>query len=206
MKHLKSIMLFVLIAFAFTAKAQTIQDVLSDKNIPITYYGIDFTKALLIGDSKARVSDIVARQYAGINDLMVNEADKYDFAGAFKRKELPANLELAKKRNDGIDSNKIVSSNTADYNHLSESDAAAIIKNYKTAGTDGLGLLLVVDAMSKPRERISAWVILFDNKTKKIVLNERHEGKVGMAFSFRTYWASGIKNIISSLASTNKKR
>lgn len=206
MKHLKPILVLALVALSFSLKAQTIQDVLSDKSIPITFYGIDFTKARLIGDVNAKKGDIVARQYAGINDLMIKEASKYDFAAAFNRSELTANLEAVKKRNDAIDSNKILSSNTADYNHLTESDVAAIIKNFKTDGSVGYGLLLVADAMSKSHERMSGWVVLFDNETKKILLNERHEGKVGMAFSFRNYWAAGIKNIISSLAAKNKKR
>jgi hypothetical protein len=60
--------------------------------------------------------------------------------------------------------------------------------------------------MNKAQERMSAWIVLFDNKTKKIILNERHEGKISAAFGFRNYWASGIKNIITSLTAANKKR
>lgn len=206
MKNLKPILLCALIALSVNLKAQTSQDVLSDKNIPIIFYGIDFTKSLLIGDANAKKGDIVARQFTGINDLMIKESDKYNFAGAFNRKELPANLEFVKKRNEAIDSNKIVSSNTEDFNHLKEGDVGNLVKNFKTDGSAGYGLLLVVDAMSKPDARISGWIVLFDNKTKRILLNERHEGKVGMAFSFRNYWAAGIKNIISSIAGKNKKR
>lgn len=206
MKHLKPIFVFALLAMSFGLKAQTIQEVLSDKNIPVTFYGIDFTKALLIGDANAKPDDIVARQYTGINDLMIKESDKYDVAGAFKRNEIPANLGIVQKRNEAINPDRILSSNTTDYNHLTENDAVAVVKSFKTDGSAGVGVLFVVDAMSKAQERLSAWVVVFDNTTKKIILNERHEGKVGMSFSFRNYWAAGIKNVINSLAAKNKKR
>lgn len=208
MKHLKLAFLFSFAAFIFTstAKSQTIQDVLSDKNIDITFYGIDFTKALLIGDATAKTDEIVARQYANINDLMINESKKYDIAGAFKRIEIPANLEIVKSRNEKINPNAILSANTTDYNHLTEADIVTLIKGFKPQSKEGLGLLFVVDAMSKAQSRISAWAVLFDNKSKKIILNERHEGKVGMAFGFRNYWAAGLKNIILSIAEKNKNR
>ncbi len=206
MKHLKPIFIFALIVLSFNLKAQTIQDVLADKSIPVTFYGVDFTKALLIGDSKANPDDIVNRQYTGINDLMIKESDKYNVAAAFNRVEVPAVLETVKKRNESIKPDKILSSNTTDYNRLTENDAAAVLKSFKTDGSAGVGVLFVVDAMNKAQEKMSAWVLVFDNKTKKIILNERHEGKVGMSFSFRNYWAAGLKNIILSLNAKNRKR
>lgn len=206
MKNLRSLFVLALLAFSFSLNAQTIRDVLSDKSIPVTFYGIDFTKAALIGDSKANPDDIVTRQYAGINDLMIKESDKYNVAAAFNRAELPAVLETVKKRNEAINPDVILSSNTTDYNRLTEKDVEAVLKSFKTDGSEGVGVLFVADAMNKAQERMSAWVVVFDNKTKNIILNERHEGKVGMAFSFRNYWAAGLKNIITSLTAKNKRR
>lgn len=206
---MKKIKILFAIAFCVSSvalRAQTMQEVLSDKSIPITFYGIDFTKALLIGDANAKVGDIVKRQFTGINDLMIKESDKYDFAGAFNRKKLPANLETVKQRNEGVDSNTILSSNTKDLYRFTEDDLVKLVKGFKTDASAGLGLLLVVEGMSKAQEQISAWVVLFDNSSKKIILNESHHGRVGMAFSFRNYWAAGIKNIISSIEAKNKKR
>lgn len=186
-------------------KAQTLSEVLNNKETPIYYFGIDFTKAVLIGDANANAKDIIERQFAGINDLIVNEPKKYDIAGAFRRSEMNSDLSFVAKRNEKTNESKLISTNTEDYNHLTEADVKAVINSFNTGGKTGTALLFVVDGMSKPKKAVSAWVTLFDAKTKKILLTERVEGAVGMGFSFRNYWATGFKKIIDNIQSKKYK-
>lgn len=200
MKRIKHMVVWVaLIMAVLPAKAQNIKDILNNKDQPITYYGIDFTRAVLIGDANANVDDIVARQFSGINDLMIKEADKYDISGALRRNEVPSNLDLVAKRNEKVNPDKLLSSNTEDFNHLVEADIKTVIKNFNISGKKGTGLLFIVDALNKPGKKMSAWVTFFDIATRRVLLTERLEGEVGMAFNFRNYWAAGFKNIIKKI-------
>ncbi|MBZ4189811.1 hypothetical protein [Niabella beijingensis] len=198
----KVLFLFFTLLLISGLKAQTLNEVLTDKELPIYYFGIDFTKAKLIGDATAKSDDIVARQFDGINDVIINESGKYDIAGAFKKAEVSSNLSFVSKRNQKTDPDQLLSSDSDDFHHLEESDVEKLVKGFNTGDKTGTGLLFVVDGMSKTRKAISVWVTLFDIKSKKILLADKMEGKVGMAFSFRNYWAAGMKNVIDNIKSS----
>ncbi len=199
-KPLRQAMLLLAACFvAQVMQAQTLKDVLNNKETPIHYFGVDFTKSVLIGDANANAKDIVERQFAGINDLLVNEPKKYDIAGAFRKSEINSDLSFVAKRNEKVNEGKLLSANTEDYNHLTESDIATLVRGFNVGGKSGTGLLFVVDAMSKPKKSISVWVTLFDMKTKKLLLADRVEGAVGMGFGFRNYWATGFKKVIDAI-------
>ncbi len=206
MKYPKFFMVVVAIcSIAPMIHAQRISEILSNKESSLTFYGIDFTKAVLIGDNAANTNDIVTRQFAGINDLMVNEAKKYDVAGALKRAELPTDLSIVAKRNEKVNPDRLLSSNTDDYNHITEADIQPIISNFATSGNAGTGLVFITEAMSKPKKSVSVWVTFFDVKSKKVVFTERIDGSVGMGFSFRNYWATGFKKIIDQIKNSKYK-
>ena len=44
-------------------------------------------------------------------------------------------------------------------------------------GKKGIGILFVMEAMSKREKAAAIWVTLIDMKTKKVLLTERIEGK-----------------------------
>lgn len=200
MKQVFAFVLFaVFLTIGLTLKAQSLSEVFSNKDIPIFYYGIDFTKAKLINDPSANAKDIVERQFAGINALMINEPKKYDIAAAFRRKEMDADLAYTIKRNEKRDPDDILSSSSSDYNHLRESDVHALIKGFDGGKKSGVGLLFIVDAMSKTQKLVSVWVTLFDIKSRKVLLTDRVEGSVSAGFTFRNYWASGFKKIIDTI-------
>src|SRR5580698_1195570 len=89
--------------------AQTLKDVFSNSETQVLYLGIDFTKAKLIDDATANVSDIRERQYAGINELVINEAKKYDLKGAFHKSSIDHDLGMVTKRNEKINTEEILS-------------------------------------------------------------------------------------------------
>lgn len=187
------------VCFGFLTNAQSKSEILNNTEIPIFYYGIDFTKTKLINDPAANPTDIVERQFAGLNALMINETKKYDIAGAFRRTQLANDLSYVNKRNEKADPDKLMTTNTDDFNRLKESDIQTLIKNFDGGGKPGAGLLFVVDALSKTKKAVSLWVVLFDGKTKKILMAKPMQGEVGMGFSFRNYWATGLKKIIDQI-------
>lgn len=205
---MKSQLLLLLMALTFglTVKAQTLSEVLNNTEKPIFYYGIDFTKARLMGDPNANPRDIVERQFAGINALIINEYKKYDVAKAFRRTELANDLSYTDKRNEKADPDQLLSTNSDDFTRLGEKDIQTLISGFNGGSKTGTGLVFVVEGMSKTKKALSLWVTLFDIKSKKVLMTKRMEGALGSGFSFRNYWATGFKKIIDQIEKSEYKK
>jgi hypothetical protein len=194
--------LFIVLFFCSISQgsfAQTLKDVFSNSETPIFYLGIDFTKAKLIDDANANEMDIRDRQFAGINDVIVNEAKKYDLKGAFHKSNIDHDLGMVTKRNQKVNAEQIKSTNTADFHRLKEEDISSLVKGFDFGDKKGVGLLFVMEAMSKSQKATATWVTLIDMKSKKVLMTERIESKVSMAIGFRNYWASSIRNLIETI-------
>ena len=179
--------------------AQTAKDAFTNSETPILYLGIDFTKAKLIDDANANPTDIRDRQYGGINDLVVTETKKYDLKGAFHKSFVDHDLGLVAKRNEKINTEDIKSTNTGDFHRLKSSDIESLVKGFDFGDKKGVGLLFVMEGMSKSDKSAAMWVTLVDMKSKKMLMTERMEGKTGMGFGFRNFWAIPIKNVIEEI-------
>ena len=202
MKQLiKNIRLIAIIFFGITqsANAQTLKEVLNSSETPLFYLGIDYTQARLLDDATADVAAIRDRHYAGINDLVVNEPKKFDLAGAFHKTTIDHDLGPVAKRNAKINTEEILSTNSADYNRLKEEDIVKLVKGFDFAGKKGAGLLFIVEGMSKGKKGASVWVTFIDMATKKVLMTERVEGKTGMSIGFRNYWANPINDLIKTI-------
>ena len=126
---LKNCWLFVVVFFGInlSAGAQTLKEVLNSSETPLFYLGVDFTQARLIDDATADVVAIRDRHYSAINDLVVNEPKKFDMTGAFHKTTIDHDLGLVAKRNAKINTEEIVSTNSADYNRLKEEDITKLV-------------------------------------------------------------------------------
>ncbi len=193
-----------LIAFLFfigtthPVAAQSLKDVFNSSETPVFYLGVDFTMARLI-DAPEIASDIRDRHYPGINDLIVNEPKKYDLAGAFHKSNIEHDLGPVAKRNAKINTEEIKATNSADYSRLKEEDISKLVKGFDFVGKKGVGLLFVVEGMSKAKKGASIWVTLIDMAAKKVLMTERMEGKTAMGFGFRNYWANPLKDVIKDI-------
>ena len=185
--------------FTQAAVAQTLKEVFSNSETSILFLGVDFTKAKLIDDANANPTDIRDRQYAGINDLVVTETKKYDLKSAFHKSFIDHDLGLVAKRNEKINTEEIKSTNTSDFHRLKEADIDAVVKGFDFGDKKGVGLLFVMEGMGKSEKAASMWVTLIDMKAKKVLMTERMEGKTGMSFGFRNFWATPIKNVIEEI-------
>jgi hypothetical protein len=182
-----------------TASAQTDRGFFSSPSTSALYLGLDFTRAVLIDDANANVQDIVERQYTGINELVVTEVKKYDVKEAFHRTDMDHDLGAVDKRNVQVDPGSVKSTNTADYHRFTADSVKRALNGFDYGGKKGLGIIFVVEAMSKSEKSIALWATLVDMQSKKILFTERVEGKTSMSFGFRNYWASGIKSALDEI-------
>jgi len=183
-----------------SAFSQTLKDFFTNSETAVVYLGIDFTKAKLINYPNPNPMDIKDRIYNAINDVVVNEPKKYDFVGAFHKSNITTDLTAVRERNGKINAEDIVSSNTADFNRLKESDIASVVKALNLSGKKGIGILFVMEGMKKDDKNgdASMWTVLIDLSSKKVLMTERFESKA-TGFGFRNYWASTFKITLDAI-------
>lgn len=180
--------------------SQTLNEFFNNSELNLTYLGIDFTKARLINVADANSFDIRNRLYGSINDLVVNEPKKFDLAGAFHKSNVGSNLSAVRARNEKINAEEIVSSNTDDFYRLKETDISAAVKALNIEKKNGIGMLFVMEGMKKMDKKgiASMWVVLVDLQSKKVLMTERFESKA-TGIGFRNYWASTIKETLDEI-------
>ncbi|MEO7263982.1 MAG: hypothetical protein ABIW38_03670 [Ferruginibacter sp.] len=182
-----------------TSFSQTLKDVFSNSETPMVYLGVDFSKAKLM--TSGNPDEIRNRLYSSINYLIITEPKKYDLAGAFHKGIVNNDISVTNAVNEKANINEILSSNSADFNRLKESDILAMVKEFDLKGKSGIGLVFMMEAMRKIDKKADAaiWVTFIDMKTKKVLMTERIENKVSGGIGFRNYWASSIKNLIETI-------
>lgn len=196
MQRKMSLLLLASLFVVVNSHAQSLKDFFTN-NTPLTYLGVDFTQARVIGEAVTDANDIRDRFYSSMNNVIIAEPKKYDLAGAFHT-EVTSDLDLVKKRNAAINTDHIKSSNSADFSRLKTADIDKLVKGFDFAGKKGVGLLFVMDGMSKPEEAANVYVTLVDMGSKKVLLTEKMEGKAG-GFGFRNYWVHTIYEVLKDI-------
>ena len=208
----RSVIAGLLMSFLFSgmlsqsAAAQTLKDFFGSDATSALYLGIDFTKAKLIDDPKSEASDIVERQFEGINQLVITESKKFDLSSAFHKPNIDHDIAAVNKRNEKVDEKQLMSTNTSDFHRLKEDDISSLVKGFDFGGKKGIGILFVMEAMSKSGKAAAIWITFIDMGSKKVLLTERLEEKVGMAIGFRNTWASAIKKLLDEIEADKLKQ
>lgn len=186
--------------------SQTIKDFFINTETSITYLGIDYYKARLINDPGSNnTSDIKNRLFNSMNQIVVEEPKNYDITGAFNRSNNVSNdLTAVTARNEKTIAGEIESNKASDFNRLTETDIAAEVKALTLKDKSGVGLVFIMEGMKKEEKKSygSVWVVLFDMKSKKVLMAERMEQEAA-GFGFRNFWVSVIKK---SIIEINKKK
>ncbi|MBY0426447.1 MAG: hypothetical protein K2Q22_12475 [Cytophagales bacterium] len=189
------------------SQAQTKSDIF--KANEITWYGVDFTKAKLVG-SFSQISnagtkdgdDIKIKYFPGWNNVIVSEPKKYTLEKFFHVNYVPVNMELVSKFNSDVDGSKLISINSVS-NSLSDQDLQNVSRNYANKGK-GIGVLFVVELFDKYQEMGVIDVVYFQESTGNVLLTKRLTGKA-QGFGLRNYWAASIYNVFMGVKKEWKK-
>ncbi|MBC9912275.1 hypothetical protein [Chitinophaga varians] len=181
--------------FISATQAQKLKNFLENTDTPFTWLGVDFTQARLLGDAAA--SDI-NRHFAGINDVIRNEPKKYDVKGAFHRSSVEFDLSETNQRNADINVDKMKSENEADYSRLKPEDITKLVKGYKFGDKKGIGVLFVMEGMSKTEKEAAMYVTVVDMSSRNVLMTERMTGKA-QGFGFRNYWAYTVHKVLEHI-------
>lgn len=193
----------LLLASVIIVSAQKAADILNS-SVPMVYLGIDFTEARVINDFSATAYDIKNRHFQGINQVVVNESDKFNWQKYLERSNISSDITVTQAVNDKIDENKISSTNTADESRLKESDIQGIVNKYDLKGKTGVGLVVIMEALNKSGEVAVMYITFIDMASKKVLYTERMVEKAG-GFGFRNYYASTIYKAMQTIKKNKLK-
>ncbi len=164
------------------------------KTKDITWYGIDFSKAKLVGPDFNNPTSIKETFFQSWNTLILKESDKYNLKKFLKKSSIFYNVELVSKRNLSVDENKLITFNSTDAT-LKDTDVNDIVKEYNFDKNEGYGVLLIVENFNKIEETGNFYIVFIDLKTKSILLSKKISGKAG-GIGLRNYWAGAIYNAL----------
>lgn len=154
------------------------------------FYGVDFSLCIVNGASESE--DDFRSAYAGINELFYSEAKKYSLVGNTKLPVLDIITGFTNKRNEVVSGFIRM---TTKVNHLSDDILAQHIKDIDVEKPEGLGLLIVAEALDKVGDRGYYAIVFFDNATREIKCIDRRSGRSG-GFGLRNYWANTVHQIL----------
>jgi len=188
----------VVIAATINVSAQTKSDIFS-KDVEVTWLGLDFTAARLIGDREKYGSESdVKHLMTAWNELILNEPDKYNVAKAIGRSKVTNSIEAVNDRNAEVDVQTMFSDDQKDYLHIKAGDVDGIIADYDFKGKTGIGLVFIVESFSKPAVEGSMYVTFVNMGSKEILLSERLTGEP-KGFGMRNYWAGAVYGVLTKM-------
>lgn len=169
----------------------------------VVWYGLDFTKARMIGSlGFTDPDDIADRFLKNWNQLIISENEKYDIAKFYSKKEVHYNIEMTNSRNEKIDADKLVIDE--DY-EISKDDITSVISEYEDGDhTAGLGLVYIIESFNKIKGKGNIWVTFFDIASGEVIHTEKMEGKPG-GFGLKNYWARTVYDVMKKCKKEFKK-
>ena len=207
MKRAATIIWLATIAFIGLSRpvySQTAKVIFSSPEPPVTYLGIDFSQARLIGDGSAIASDFKEKHFPGINQVVINEPKKYDIAKALQRSTITNDIAVTESINAKIEADKITASSGADDNRLDAAAIANIVNSYDLSGKTGIGLVFIVENLNKPAAKGTMYVTFIDMASRKVLFTERMTGKAS-GFGNKNYWARSVFAVLEQIEKSKYK-
>lgn len=174
--------------------------VIFEEETPITWLGLDFSRAAFIGDTaRFRDDDDVSDLIVRLNELMVNEADKYNIGKTFRKEHVTNALDITDNHNSLIDLTAIRSAPVEkNPTPLTEEAISEIVSSYDFDGKEGIGLMFNIESFNKFAGKGTLWVTFIDMPAKKVLFTRRlSDGPHG--FGLRNFWAGFIHDVLDQI-------
>jgi hypothetical protein len=201
MKIIKTVLsLYFAFSIAQGSFAQATKADIFDRGASISWLGIDFSGAKLIGDrEKYGSSSDIKFLLKSWNDLMEREYDrKYNVGAMVHKSKVDMKLDVTRQHNEEVDVTELMSSNTADHLHLKEEDISTIVSGYDFQGLTGIGLMFNVDSFNKLKNEAGIWITFIDLTSKEVLFTTRlQERPIGSGI--RNFWAGAISHMMERI-------
>jgi len=193
-----SSLLYWFLLWSTSISGQHIEHILGTSDISITFFGLDFSKAKIIGIEKFKPPQKSEQYYfEAWNHLLLSEVHKYDVRRAFMKQTVVYAFDPVQQRNKKIRRDDFISRRAP--KNFSKQDLQKLIDAYDTQKVEGkYGLSLVVHSFNRYQEKGYLYIVFFDIQTKEILFYEKMVGEAG-GFGFRNYWARTFYNVLADI-------
>ncbi len=198
---LKKLIIFSLFFLSYSMNAQSVRDIFNSKFTMITFMGLDFSKANMIGSDFSNPQQIKEQYFKEWNEILMAET-KYDLKNPLRKANINFDFSITAKRNSAVLPEKMVVYDPA---FLTLDNIISMVKDYDCGSKTGIGLTFIVNLFDRTKEKSVVHVVFFDMASKNILLLQTMRGEPG-GNGIRNYWANSIANIISSIESTFYKQ
>lgn len=196
----KKILVATFILFTNTwAFSQTVSEIYNLKEI--TWFGLDFTKAKFVGDfGKPENTGAIIKEanFRSWNDLMINEAEKFDLKKKFKKEKVYYKFDKVNSFNDAVNPDSIKLNADVNVPPLSIPIIKDIAAKYANPSSTGVGVVFVIEVFNKVKNIGVVDVVFFNNSNGEVLLCQRTKHQPG-GFGVRNYWAKTIYGTIQEV-------
>lgn len=190
--------IFLFVTSILSAQTKTVQDIFNPAE-PITWLGIDFSKAKFVGDAGRLINEAEMQEIMyKINALMLAEPDKFDMAGALDRLTVKNALDVTFNKNKTLDGMSMRVLDKVVPEILPRTALDEIVQSYDFGDHDGIGVMINIDQFNKFTVKGSMWVTFIDMRSKKVLLADHFKG-TAQGFGIRNFWASTIYGTIKAM-------
>jgi hypothetical protein len=191
--HTRKLFVTTLILFITTYSfSQTVSEIYNLKEI--TWFGLDFTKTKIVGEFGAPENTgavIKDAHFKAWNNLMINEAEKYNLKKPFHKEKIEYKFEKAFAYNNEVNPDSIRVNANVIVRPLSLSTIKNIAAKYAEPSSKGVGVVFIVESFNKIEDIGSIDVVFFDKSTGAVLLSQNMKNTPG-GFGVRNYWARTI--------------
>lgn len=198
MKKLISI-LHLLTCFSSLLFSQSVKDLFTPSKTNVYWLGIDYSHVKIIGDlnqfaeaGSISLMELKNKYFTGWNNLILNEPDKYDIKGMFRKEKLIVDLNAVTKINLDASIEEMETYNLPNYK---KDDIEKFVSGYQLEINEGIGLMLIAEYLSKPMQQAKYHFVAINLANNDIILYDTFEESAG-GFGFRNYWARSYYNVI----------
>lgn len=181
----------------------TAKDLFTAKEI--VWYGLNFTEAKMVGQfdqamgaAPATASEIKTKWMSAWNGLMVAEPQNFKIKEAFEKESVFYDIGPVEKANQTIKADNLMMVNPYVFADAQKSIKNAVGKLSGGEKKDGMGVTFVVESFNKTADEATVYAVVFDIKTKAILISEKIIGKP-TGIGLRNFWAGAMKHVIKQV-------
>jgi hypothetical protein len=194
MKKVISALLFVLVTSSAVFAQGSLQSALKEIKAKgsydtLIYYGVDFSRVRINDSPKISKNAVYSQTYP---PAWIAYVEKEMPPDAYVRTVTGFGNFLYQPR-DIYEKSMAVSPGfiTGYDNSIPPDTLAAMVTGYRLYAKSGLGLVLIPELFSKPKEVACTWVVFFDVRSRKILSQAKTYGKC-THMGYTAHWASGV--------------
>lgn len=196
---LRSLFFFLLIMqISKNCSSQEAKEFFNSNEAKVTWLGIDFSEVRLLGDVGATPKEMKDRYFISINDVVINETEKYDFSKTFRKLNVVADINQVSKNNLKIDIEKLKTYENKDLSRFTPAIVESVVNKYDFGDKTGWGIVFIMEGLNKAEVEASMYVTIININKKKVVMTKRLTGKA-RGFGVRNYWAGAVFDVLQHI-------